>query len=110
MSTPLDGLKSDYWYKAVLVVGIGFLVLSLTVEFQNVENGHVALTSLGASLIGLGEWINHPFQTKIVSPSEAYPGWGKLTGHPRRNTLLGNLFLLIGLVALGIGVYRLIVA
>jgi hypothetical protein len=110
MTTLLGGLKIDYWYKAILVAGVGFLVLSLTVKFQGIENSHVAVLSLGASLIGLGEWVNHPFQTIIVSPSEGYPGWGKLSGHPRKNTLLGNTFLLIGLVILGVGIYRLVMA
>lgn len=108
MSNFLNGLKIDYWYKAVLVVAVGFLALSLTIEFKGVENGHVALISLGCALIGLGEWINHPLQQAIMAPSLDYPGWGKLSGYPRRNTLLGNLLLIGGIALGGLGVYRLV--
>lgn len=108
MSNFLNGLKIDYWYKAVLVAGVGFLVLSLTVELQGIENSHMALMSLGISLVGLREWINHPLQQSILGPSIGYPGWGKLSGHPRRNTLLGNLFLLAGIALTGLGIYRLV--
>lgn len=107
MSNFLSRLEIDYWYKAVLVVAVGFLALSLTVEFKGVENAHIALISLGCALIGLGEWINHPLQQAIMPPSSSYPGWGKLSGHPRRNTFLGNLLLIGGIAIDGLGVYRL---
>ncbi|MED5510223.1 MAG: hypothetical protein VX841_08010, partial [Pseudomonadota bacterium] len=80
----------------------------LTVKFQGVENTSIALLSLGLALAGLGEWINHPFQEAIVPPGNGYPGWGKLSGYPRRNTLLGNSFLMLGLIFVGLGVFRLV--
>lgn len=82
-------------------------MLSLTVKFQGIENAHVALVSLGAVLVGLGEWINHPLQEAIIPPGNGYPGWGKLSGYPRTNTFLGNAFLAGGIILLGLGAFRL---
>lgn len=89
MTNPLEALKIDFWYKAVLVLSAVLLIISLTVPLQGAENTTVIQFSLGGVLIGLGEWINHPFQTKV--------GDGfKITGYPRNNSALGIIFNLIG--------------
>lgn len=96
---PLSNLKIDYWYKALLVLAAFVLVISLCVEMKGVENSVVQMISLGAILVGFGEWINHPLQEKI--------GVGfKLTGHPRKNTISGNLFDLAGLAFIIVGVVK----
>ena len=98
-SNPLSNLLIDYWYKAVLVMAICTLIVSLSVETKGVENCVVQLISLGAIFIGLGEWINHPLQTRLI------PG-AKITGHPRVNKVGGNLFDLLGLVFIIVGIIR----
>jgi hypothetical protein len=100
MSNPLQALKIDYWYKAVLVISTALLVVSLTVPLQEVSNAAVAAICVGGILIGLGEWINHPYQEKIGA------GY-KLSGHPRNNSLLGVALLIAGVAIAGYGVYRL---
>ena len=100
MSTnPLANLAIDYWYKAVLVIATCVLIASLSVEMKGVENCVVQLIALGAIFIGLGEWINHPLQTRLI------PG-AKITGHPRRNKLGGNLLDALGVVLILIGVVK----
>lgn len=100
MSNPLQGLKIDYWYKAVLVISTVLLIVSLTVPLQEVSNSIVAAICIGCILIGLGEWINHPYQEQI--------GVGfKISGHPRSNSLLGIVFVMIGIAIAAFGVYRL---
>lgn len=100
MSNPLQGLKVDYWYKAVLVIATVLLLVSLTVPLQEVSNSIVAGICIGGILIGLGEWINHPYQEQI--------GAGfKISGHPRKNSILGIVFVIGGIAITAYGIYRL---
>lgn len=73
-----EGLRSlviDSWYKALLVLSVGILVIGLTTPLQ-VSNKAVVLMSFGCVLFSLGQWINHPLQEKV--------GIGfKISGHPR---------------------------
>jgi len=98
-SNPLANLKIDYWYKALLVIGACVLIVSLSVEMKGVDNSVVQLVSLGAILIGIGEWINHPLRTTVV------PGWIG-TSYPRINTWSGNLFDLTGVICVSVGIVK----
>lgn len=106
MDNPLSNLALDFWYKVVLAVGVVVFLLSLTFELKGVSNSIALLISLGASFIGLGEWVNHPKSTSIVPPNDTYPGYMQIEHHKRKNTLLGNLFLILGLALVGYGIYR----
>ena len=108
MDNPLKNLKIDYWYKALLVAGVVALFLSLTVELKGIENTTVQLISLGIFFIGLGEWINHPLQTRILPPGPQYPGWSKAQGYLRSNSFLGNAFDIVGIILIGFGLSKFI--
>lgn len=101
MTNPLQSLVIDYWYKAITVASIMFLVIALTVDLEGVENKTVILISLGAFFIGVGEWINHPLQTRIA------PGM-KITSYNRNASLRGNLFDILGFSLVCIGAYPLL--
>lgn len=96
---PLSALAIDSWYKIIPVIGAVTLVLSLTVELKAVPNLVVLFASLGAIFIGIGEWINHPLQTKI--------GAGlKITSRNRVNTISGNVWVLGGIALIIFGIVR----
>lgn len=88
---PLSALKIDYWYKILPVVATVTLIIGLTVEVKGVSNLLVQLVSIGVIFIGIGEWINHPLQTRVG------PGF-KITSYNRLNTLTGNTWNLVGAV------------
>ena len=100
MSNPLHSLALDYWYKAVLAISTVLLIVSLTVPLQGIGNVCAQLLCLGGVFIGLGEWINHPLQTKIG------PNF-KITGYPRRFTFLGSVFVVLGFVCIYFGITKL---
>lgn len=101
MTNPLQNLAINYWYKAFTVAGAFFLAVCLTVDIKVASNEVGALFSLGMFFIGLGEWINHPLQTRI--------GYGlKFTSYNRKACLLGNLFDVLGFLIAGIGGYNLL--
>ncbi len=86
---PLSSLKIDYWYKILPVIGTVTLIIGLTVDVKGVSNVLVQLLSVGVIFIGIGEWINHPLQTRV--------GMGmKITSYNRINTFAGNAWNLIG--------------
>jgi len=88
--SPLSELKIDYWYKILPVIGSVTLILGLTVDMKGVSNILVQLVSIGVMLVGIGEWINHPLQTKV--------GAGlKITSHNRTHTFAGNAWDMIGI-------------
>jgi len=95
---PLSTLKIDCWYKILPVIGTVTLILGLTVDIKGVSNIFVQLVSVGVVFIGIGEWINHPLQTRLV------PGY-KTTGYNRINTFPGNSWDIIGI---GLIIYALI--
>jgi hypothetical protein len=103
-TNPLSKLVLDYWYKVIMAVSsVTFILcgMGLLVAFP------VALTasvSGGMFFIGLGEWVNHPLQTKIL-PANAYYPAGKITGHPRNNSFIGVFFVFIGLAIACGGIY-----
>lgn len=101
MENPLKSLVIDYWYKAVAVASVVFLLAALTVDLKGVENKTVILISLGSFFIGLGEWINHPLQTSIA------PGM-KITSYNRKASIHGNLFDILGFSIVCIGAYPLL--
>ncbi len=107
MSTLLKNLKIDYWYKAVLIIGVTFLTISLTVNLKDVNNNAIQLLSLSCIFIGLGEWINHPLRTGIMTPSRNFPVAGKVSGYPRHNCLLGIFFDILGFILILTGIIKL---
>ena len=42
-SNPLNNLKIDYWYKALVVVSATILIVSLTVKLEGIENQIIQL-------------------------------------------------------------------
>lgn len=99
MTNPLQNLTIDNWYKGIFVLGACVLVLALSVELKNISNNLVQCAALGFILIGIGEWINHPLQTKFV------PGF-KLTSYNRLPSILGTLFDILGLIIIMVGIWK----
>ena len=97
-SNPLSNLKIDRWYKILPVIGAVTLVLSLTVEMKVSDNLTVLVASIGVILFGIGEWINHPLQVRMVG---AY----KITSYNRVNTFWGNLWSMFGVGLIIYAVY-----
>lgn len=97
---PLSGLKIDYWYKILPVLGAIGLIISLTTNVKIFDNETVALISIGIIFIGIGEWINHPLKER-VHVSMRY----KITDYNRSNTFWGNLWDVLGLLIIASALY-----
>ena len=102
MDNPLSKLALDYWYQVLMVVGIVIFLLVGAGILKAYPTIPTSLVSLGIFWLGLGEWINHPLQTKLMPASVSFPG-GIVIGHPRNASFSGVAFdvLGIGLIIFG---------
>jgi hypothetical protein len=100
MSSPLGDLKIDSWYKLFIAAG-GAALLACIVA----SKGDGALISIGVMLVGSGAWKDHPRYTEIVNVGM---GVGTMmgTGYRYRPTLLGWIFVLVGVALVAVGTYR----
>lgn len=102
IAAALGKIYLDKWYKIFIVFGYGTFLLAGAGLLPLFDAKATSLISLGAALFGTGEFINHPFQTKLGA------GY-KITGHPRNPSALGILLDVLGCILIIIGCYRLIV-
>lgn len=103
-------LKVEHWYHVFVALGATGAIASLSVDVKGISNAHALLLSLGLMFIGVGEWINHPLQTRLMHPSVYAPGGGIITGHPRSASALGSLFDVLGFLLLGVAVFKISMA
>ncbi|MEH6649563.1 MAG: hypothetical protein V7707_05970 [Motiliproteus sp.] len=99
----MQNLKIDHWSKGVasFFAAASLIALPLSDHF-------VFLVCLGGFIFGVGEWINHPHQTKILAPSESgYPGWLKGQGCLRKNSFYGVSFATLGATIFVFGIFKL---
>lgn len=98
MSHPLTKLSLDYWYHALMVVGLVIFLAAAAGILRELPAAATMMASAGLFFWGLGEWINHPVLSKLG-------GGFVVTSHPRSASAIGVCFDAIGLVLIGLGVY-----
>ncbi|ODS01541.1 hypothetical protein AUC71_03095 [Methyloceanibacter marginalis] len=92
----LKGFDLEHWWKMLAGFGAVMAVAAVTVKLIP-----IFFIGSGLFLIGLGEWINHPYREGMV------PGY-KISGHPRVNHLSGWLLDLIGFALAVFGMAKLL--
>ncbi|MDT4331834.1 hypothetical protein ACQE3E_12125 [Methylomonas sp. MED-D] len=108
MDNPLSKLALDYWYQVLMVVSfVVFLSAGAGVLSASFPTIPTAVISLGCFFVGLGEWINHPLQTALMSATAYHPG-GVITSHPRNPRFVGVAFDVLGAILIVFGLYRLL--
>ena len=105
-----DFLKNfviNTWYKAVMYLAGGILAVSFFWEVKGLTNHQLQLLSVGAFLVGLGEWKSHKLKSVIKAPS-AYTGGVALlgTGEVREFDLIGIGLDIIGILFFVRGIWR----
>jgi len=74
-----------------VLLGVLIMFVGLLMPVQAISNGSLLTMGLGVFLIGTGEWINHPY-TAWLDPYLRY----QIKGYPRRNSIGGVLFDIVG--------------
>ena len=87
-----------YWYQALVVMSFSVFISNGYGLLENYPTIPTTYLSLGFLLFGLGEWLNHPLQAKVI---RGYIGHG----HPRKSNFFGILLVIFGLIFILRGVY-----
>ncbi|EKN3386059.1 TPA: hypothetical protein ACTR19_001324 [Yersinia enterocolitica] len=106
MEHPLSKLALDHWYKVLIAAGSFVFVLNGTGVLEAYPTAATALISLGCVLWGIGEWINHPYQEKLVLDATGRIS-AKISGYRRNARLAGIVFDISGLGLIAFGIYKL---
>jgi hypothetical protein len=101
MENPLSKLDLDDWYQVLMVVCVIVFLLAGAGILKAFPVAPTAAVSAGGFFVGLGEWINHPLQVAMSAVGVAH-------GHPRKNSPVGILFLVLGIGLIGFGIYRIV--
>lgn len=104
MENPLSKLALDHWYQVLMVVCALVFLLAGAGLLPAYPVRPTAAISAGGFFIGLGEWTNHPAMVEFMAARVGMPA-GVLTSYPRRNSVIGVLFVLGGLALAGLGLY-----
>lgn len=91
------------WYKGAVAAATALLGVGAVAD----EKGLLTF-ALGLLLFGLGEWINHPFQTKVVPPMPGFPHGAIGQGESRSPKFVGLIFDGVGLLLMCGGLYGLL--
>lgn len=105
MENPLSKLALDYWYQVLMVVSAIVFLMAGAGVLKAFPVVPTAAISAGLFFVSMGEWINHPLQTRILPPTAYRPG-GVISGHPRSNSVTGIAFVLVGFALCVFGAYR----
>ncbi|EOV8217199.1 hypothetical protein ACOGYS_000200 [Edwardsiella piscicida] len=98
---PIANMKIDYWYKVLVAVGVVLFILNGTSILSRYPTIPIAFLSVGMFLIGLGEWINHPFRARFIAPNLV------ARGYSRYPCAIGIIIDIIGVILLIIGIIKL---
>jgi len=104
----LKGLAIDAWYKALMYLGGTVFVVSLFVDVKGIGNINAQLLSGGCFLLGLGEWKNHKVVSWIKPPNVNTGGSALMSATIRKPDFVGVGLETIGVVLLGLAVWRLV--
>lgn len=106
MENPIAKLALNYWYKVLIAGGFFVFLVNGTGVLTAYPTAATGLISLGCALWGVGEWINHPYQEVLIPGVFGRPS-GKLSGYPRKVSLAGIAFDVIGGVLIVFGIVKL---
>ncbi|HEK0655351.1 TPA: hypothetical protein SMP34_000667 [Proteus mirabilis] len=106
-TNPLSKLALDAWYKILIVGGFFVFILTGTGLLTAFPTQATVIISLGCAVWGVGEWINHPFQT-ILNLDNLGRVVGKMTGRPRKASIFGTVLDVLGLFMIARGIMMLI--
>ncbi|EAA3032893.1 hypothetical protein DJ138_14470 [Salmonella enterica] len=106
MENPIAKLALNYWYKVLIAGGFFVFLVNGTGILTAYPTAGTGLISLGCALWGVGEWINHPYQEVLIPGVFGRPS-GKLSGYPRKVSLAGIAFDVIGGALIVFGIVKL---
>lgn len=94
---------ASYFFILLLIAGVILLTFSFMPSQANQLFGGLRRIGLGFTLIGLGEWINHPLQKSVAYKDRKKLIFQYILHRKRNPSALGNLFEIVGLILIFMG-------
>lgn len=101
-STTVTSLSS-YFFIFLLLGGGVLLIISLVTAEEGQYLGGLQQIAAGITLIGIGEWINHPLQKSLTYKDRQNFIFQRIRHRKRKPNGLGNIFEIIGLIMIFTG-------
>jgi hypothetical protein len=75
----------EHWWHALALFGAVLAITALIAPIEQAFKWLIFIAGLGVFFIGVGEWINHPIQQRLIPPHAMFPAGVALLapGHPR---------------------------
>lgn len=88
----------SYFFILLLLAGVILLVYSFVIAKEGEYFGGLQQIAIGITLIGLGEWINHPLQKSMAVKDKKNFIFQPIKHRKRRPNGIGNLLEIVGLL------------
>ncbi len=101
-----ENFATRYFYKFLILCGLVWFILSFFLGPQEAVFSGYRLMATGVIFLGIGEWLNHPLQVSLELPSKASPEARRQKHRKRNPSTLGNLFEIIALLLICVGISK----
>lgn len=88
----------SYFFILLLLAGVLLLVYAFVTAEEGVYFNGLQQIAMGITLIGLGEWINHPLQKSVAVKDKKNFIFQRIKHRKRRPNGIGNILEIIGLL------------
>ncbi|MDJ0621436.1 MAG: hypothetical protein QNJ17_00640 [Desulfocapsaceae bacterium] len=88
----------SYFFILLLLAGVVLLIFSFVTAEEGKYFGGLQQIAMGITLIGLGEWINHPLQKSVAVEDKKNFIFQRIKHRKRRPNGIGNLLEIVGLL------------
>ena len=94
---------SNYFFIFLLLGGGVLLIISLITAEEGQYFGGLLQIAAGITLIGIGEWINHPLQKSMTFKDRHNFIFQRIHHRKRNPNSIGNIFEIFGLIMIFTG-------
>lgn len=94
---------TSYFFILLLVVGGVLLIFSFSTAEEGQYFGGLQQIAMGITLIGIGEWINHPLQKSVTYKDRKNYIFQRITHRKRSPNGIGNILEIIGMLMIFTG-------
>jgi hypothetical protein len=94
---------SSYFFILLLLVGTILLIISCIIAEEGQYFSGLQQIACGITLIGIGEWINHPLQKSVAFKDRQNYIFQRILHRRRKPNGIGNICEIIGLIMIFTG-------
>lgn len=93
----------SYFFILLLLAGVILLIYAFVSAEDGQYFGELQQIAMGITLIGLGEWINHPLQKSVAVKDRTNFIFQRIKHRKRKPNGIGNILEIVGLLMIFTG-------